>query len=140
MKYPEFVQQKPRQKMGIRWGIFAGFAVFTLVIIVLLWVFQITLLESFYRSTKIDEIRSTGDTIVSQMQNENMNLFRMEEVITNAAQEKQMSILLSDERGQWTILKKSSPHILSGSADLGGTGADLYADGIHGRPVSLQPE
>ena len=109
MKYPEFVQQKPRQKMGIRWGIFAGFAVFTLVIIVLLWVFQITLLESFYRSTKIDEIRSTGDTIVSQMQNENMNLFRMEEVITNAAQEKQMSILLSDERGQWTILKKSSP-------------------------------
>lgn len=96
-------------KIGIRWGIFSGFAVFTIVIIILLWVFQIALLESFYRSIKTQELRSTGESITNQMQQENMNLFRMEEVITNAAQEKQMSILLSDERGRWTILKKSSP-------------------------------
>lgn len=98
-----------RGKIGIRWGIFSGFAVFTIVIIILLWVFQIALLESFYRSIKTQELRSTGESITNQMQQENMNLFRMEEVITNAAQEKQMSILLSDERGRWTILKKSSP-------------------------------
>lgn len=100
---------QPRGKIGIRWGIFAGFAIFTVVIIILLWVFQIALLESFYRSIKTQEIRSTGESITAQMQQENMNVFRMEEVITNAAQEKQMSILLSDERGRWTILKKSSP-------------------------------
>lgn len=96
-------------KIGIRWGIFGGFAIFTVVIIVLLWVFQIALLESFYRSIKTQEIRATGDSIAAQMQQENMNVFRMEEVITNAAQEKQISILLTDEQGRWTILKKSSP-------------------------------
>lgn len=108
---PEWSNQnpKPRKKIGIRWGIFTGFAIFTAIIIALLWIFQISLLDSFYRSIKTQEIRSTADSIVSQMQEKKMTLMQMESTLTQAADNTQMSILLSDNTGQWAILQKSSP-------------------------------
>ncbi len=108
---PEWSNQnpRPRKKIGIRWGIFAGFAVFTVIIIALLWIFQISLLDSFYRSIKTQEIRSTADSIISQMQEKRMTLIQMESTLTQAADDTQMSILLSDNTGQWAILQKSSP-------------------------------
>ena len=105
----EDLRRRFHGKIGIRWGIFAGFAFFTVVIIILLWVFQIALLESFYRSIKIEEIQTTGQSLVEQMEQSNMNIFEIEEVITQEAEDKQLSILLSDSSGQWAVLKKSTP-------------------------------
>lgn len=96
-------------KIGIRTGILMGFAAFTVIILVLLWVFQISLLESFYRSTKKQEIQSTGDYIVAQMQEKAMSTSQMEELITTEASATQMSIMLSDSTGRWVIVQKSSP-------------------------------
>ena len=45
----EDLRRRFHGKIGIRWGIFAGFAFFTVVIIILLWVFQIALWSGFPR-------------------------------------------------------------------------------------------
>ena len=103
------IRDKIQGKISIRWGIFAGFALFTLVIVILLWVFQIALLESFYRSTKINEIQATGQAMVSRMEEQQLDLQQMEELITQTAGEKQISISLSDSSGRWAIVQKSSP-------------------------------
>lgn len=103
------IREKIQGKISIRWGIFAGFALFTLVIIILLWVFQIALLESFYRSTKINEIQATGQAMVSRMEEQQLDLQQIEELITQTAGEKQISISLSDSSGRWAIVQKSSP-------------------------------
>lgn len=95
--------------MGIRAGVLTGFAIFTVVILVLLWVFQIALLESFYRSTKKQEIQSTGESIVAQMQETAMSMSQMEQVIATEASATQMSIMLSDSTSRWVIVQKSSP-------------------------------
>lgn len=100
---------RPRGKISILWGIFGGFMAFTAIIIILLWVFQISLLESFYRSIKTQEIQSTADSIVAQMQEKDMTAMQVESVLAQAADETQMSILLSDNSGQWAVLQKSSP-------------------------------
>lgn len=96
-------------KISILWGIFGGFMAFTAIIIILLWVFQISLLESFYRSIKTQEIQSTADSIISQMQEKELTVMQVESVLAQAADETQMSILLSDNTGQWAVLQKSSP-------------------------------
>lgn len=62
---------KPRRRAGlasragIRVRVLIGFGVFTAVIVALLWVFQIALLNTFYRAIKMNEIRSVAERVES---------------------------------------------------------------------------
>ena len=52
---------KKWRKPGIRMQVMLGFVLFTAVIVTLLWTFQITLLNTFYKAIKVNEVRSVAN-------------------------------------------------------------------------------
>lgn len=55
------------RKPGIRMQVMLGFVVFTAVIVALLWIFQITLLNTFYKAIKKNEIRTVANRVVTML-------------------------------------------------------------------------
>lgn len=53
-----------RSRVGIRWRLFVCLALFTVVILVVLWVFQVRLLSVFYEREKFSEIEQIADDLV----------------------------------------------------------------------------
>lgn len=86
--------KKQRKPMGINRQLLVGFEVFTVIIIILLWVFQILLLDTFYENIKRAEVRSTAETIEKSLKSE-----ELEELVFNLFVETQINIFISDERG-----------------------------------------
>lgn len=52
-----------KSELNIKWKIFAFFSLFSLIMILLLWLFQIVFLNSFYEAIKIRELYSTSNSI-----------------------------------------------------------------------------
>jgi len=77
------------KKMSIKWRLFAYFALFTAVVIVFLWIFQIVFLDDFYKTIKINEIRSTAGEIASAVDDADL-----QEVIDSISQRGDLSILV----------------------------------------------
>ncbi len=76
-------QKKPKRKnflhdMGMRWRIFIYLLGFAMIMIVLLWLFQIVYLEKFYEEIKKDQIQAAYDRIVR-----NLNSEDLEEIVTD---------------------------------------------------------
>lgn len=88
--------------ISIKWRIFAYFAVFTAVILVFLWVFQVVFLNDFYKSIKIREIKSSAQTIEKSIHSNNFNT-----TLQNVAQNGQMCIILSTENGALISVQNS---------------------------------
>lgn len=44
-----------------------GFVLFTAIIVTLLWTFQITLLNTFYKAIKVNEVRSVANRVVAML-------------------------------------------------------------------------
>lgn len=57
--------------LSIRWRLIIYFALFVAVLLVLLWLFQIVFLESFYKSIKTGAIKNTAANIVDSIDDEN---------------------------------------------------------------------
>ena len=54
---------RTRRPLGI-WGqILCGFGILILVVAALLWLFQIVLLDPFYRAVKTTEVKATAETV-----------------------------------------------------------------------------
>ena len=62
-----------KQSMGVRTRIFLYFLVFTALLLMLLWLFQIVLLDDFYRLQKTDMLKSSSESIVQNINNENLD-------------------------------------------------------------------
>lgn len=60
------------KKMGIKAQILTALMIFTVIIAVVLWVFQISLLSSFYKTIKFNEIKSTATYIEEHINDENL--------------------------------------------------------------------
>ena len=58
---------KKWRKSGIRMQVMLGFVLFTAVIVTLLWTFQITLLNTFYKAIKVNEVRSVANRVVAML-------------------------------------------------------------------------
>ena len=58
-------------RLSIRWRLVCYFAVFVAVLLVLLWLFQIVFLESFYKTIKTASIKSTAANIAESIDNDN---------------------------------------------------------------------
>ena len=66
--------QKMRIKgCGIRGQLLLGFTVFAFMILIIVWVFQVLLLDRFYEFTKYSELRSVLDTIEYSINNEDID-------------------------------------------------------------------
>ncbi|MDM8312525.1 Signal transduction histidine kinase [Clostridium cadaveris] len=60
------------REISIKWKIFGYLAAFVAILLVLLWLFQIVFLESFYKSIKSKKIKSYGDLIEKNIDNEDL--------------------------------------------------------------------
>ena len=77
------------KKTGIKWRIFAYFALFTAIVIVFLWIFQIVFLDDFYKSIKINEIKSTANQIAGVVDDADL-----QDQIDSISQNQDVSILV----------------------------------------------
>jgi signal transduction histidine kinase len=80
--------------ISIKWRIFGYFAFFTAVILILLWVFQVLLLDDFYKAIKIREIKTSTQTIIK-----NIDSPDFAEKLQNVAQDTQLCAIVSSENG-----------------------------------------
>ncbi|WP_457945118.1 ATP-binding protein [Caproiciproducens sp. LBM24188] len=83
------------KRIGIKWRIFGGFAIFTLLILVLLWMFQVVFLDNFYKFIKTNEIRSSAESLV-----ETMNSDDFIDTVNSICQNTQINIMVTNEKGQ----------------------------------------
>lgn len=87
-------KQKGKEKVSIFWKIFAIFVAFIAVILSLLWVFQIDMLNTFYRSIKIHDIENSLKDI-----SDNIDSDKLSTVLKNVANDKQICITLCTQDG-----------------------------------------
>jgi signal transduction histidine kinase len=108
------------RKTSIKWRLFIYFAIFTAVVIVFLWVFQIVFLDDFYKTIKIGEIRSTAEEIGLSVDDSDL-----QEQVDSISQRGDMSILVWNMDTGETISTPDYPgNVLSGLPDSVKT--DLY--------------
>lgn len=106
-----FIPQQPdnqgmgKKMLGLRWQLLIGFAIFTVVIVALLWIFQILLLNTFYEAIKTSEVISTADTIEKNLENDNIM-----EVIADIMRSTSTNIRVTDEIGRELISVRTNPY------------------------------
>ena len=65
-------QKKIRKRsVGIRWRLFGVLALFTVISLLVLWLFQVRLLSTFYEREKFSELRESADAVVNYVDAEN---------------------------------------------------------------------
>jgi len=88
-------------RLSVKWKLFGWLALFSALLLLLLWLFQIVFLESFYKSIKSESLRTSGEMIVKNIENENL-----EELIDRLALQNDVSIRITDSSGN-LLLKES---------------------------------
>ncbi len=63
-------RQKKRRASGISWRLFGTLALFVVLILIVIWVFQIVLLDIFYEKSKLDGFERMEQDIFSDINNE----------------------------------------------------------------------
>ena len=81
--------------MGLRGQILCGFGVLILVVGALLWLFQIVLLEPFYRTVKTAEVKAAAEVVQRHLDSEDLD-DQVEQLCLNTG----ISIVVTDEMGQ----------------------------------------
>lgn len=84
---------KPK-KISIRWNLFSYFVLFSIIMLILLWVFQIVLLNDFYKSIKINELKSYSAEL-----SKNINTISFNTELEQTLAEKEMCLSLFSENG-----------------------------------------
>lgn len=77
--------------MGVRSRIFLYFLLFTALLLLLLWLFQIVLLDEFYHWQKRDMLRASSDSIVRNIDNENLQT-----LIERISEQNNVCVLIAD--------------------------------------------
>ena len=62
-----------KNKVSIKWKLFGYLVVFVGFMLVLLWLFQTVFLESFYKAIKTQNIKSTAESIVRNIDNDDLD-------------------------------------------------------------------
>ncbi len=96
MQPPVFhpVEKAPRKPTKIRRQIALGFGVFILVVAVLLWVFQIAFLGTFYRAIKTAEVKNAAELIQRKLEDSDLDT-RVKKLSNDLG----INILVTDELG-----------------------------------------
>ena len=92
---------------------FGSFAIFTAVIVALLWLFQVVLLDTFYKAIKVNEIKSVAYQIC-----DNINSATLQEELQRVAVDNQICSIICDGQGNRLYSETAVPncviHRLSG--------------------------
>lgn len=65
-------KETKRRGIGVTWTLFAFLALFTVFVLLIVWVFQVLLLGRFYENAKMKEIRLTASILEDNLENENI--------------------------------------------------------------------
>lgn len=85
-----FLQWK--RTLGVRNRIFIYFLLFTALLLVLLWLFQVVFLDEFYRMQKRDMLSSSAESLAQNIDNENLSALAY-----RIAEQNNVCVLVSDE-------------------------------------------
>ncbi len=88
------------KNISIKWKIFVYLIGFCTLLLILLWLFQIVFLDSFYKNIKINEVKKTASIIMKNIDNENIG-----EIIENLSVSNDVCIEVLSENG--TVLYSS---------------------------------
>ena len=102
---------RPRRPIGVSAQMALGFGIFALVTVVLLWVFQIFLLNPFYQAIKTQEAEQTAEAIVRQLDSDQLDAAARALCIKSGS-----NIFVSDSRGRQPVGYK---HIFQDSLTAG---------------------
>lgn len=91
---------------SIRFKLWAGMMTLVLVVLVLLWLFQIVFLENFYTDTRISDVKKEAANLIKLLDNEESREF--EDKMEAFAFNNNMSIEIVDLRGKSIYLKDYS--------------------------------
>ncbi len=81
-----------KNKVSIKWKLFGYLVVFVGFMLVLLWLFQTVFLESFYKAIKTQNIKSTAESIVRNIDNDDLD-----SLIENLSKRNETCIRIVDE-------------------------------------------
>ena len=101
------MKKSKRRPLGI-WGqILWGFGIFIVVVAALLWLFQIVLLDPFYRAVKTAEVKNTAEAVEHRLEDGDLD-DQVRELCFNTG----INIMVTDEMGQiltgWRASQKDS--------------------------------
>ena len=65
-----------RYVAGISWRLFGTLALFVILILIVIWIFQVLLLNRFYETAKYNEFVSTEDAVFSSVDTDNEDELR----------------------------------------------------------------
>jgi signal transduction histidine kinase len=82
-------------KLRLKWKIFAFLLGFCALLLVVLWLFQIVFLDSFYKKIKVTEIRRNAAVIINNIESENIN-----EIITDISDNNNITVNITDLNGR----------------------------------------
>ncbi len=80
---------------GIKWKVFGYFVLFVGVLVVLLWLFQIVFLESFYKAIKTQNIQSAAASIA-----DNLDSADFEDLLASTARQNEMCVRIFSADGK----------------------------------------
>ena len=89
---------------SIRSRIFSYFLFFTGLLLVLLWVFQILLLDDFYKYQKTNMLTSSAETIAQNIENSDLST-----LINHISKENDICVLIVNQRMQTLISAEAAP-------------------------------
>ena len=82
-------------KLRLKWKVFAFLFGFCALLLIVLWLFQIILLDTFYKKIKVNEIRRSAIDIINNMESENIV-----EIITNISDNNDITVNITDLNGR----------------------------------------
>ena len=99
------MRRREGRQGSIKWRIFGSFALFTAVILALLWIFQVVLLDPFYKAIKVHEIKTSAHTICQEINSEGL-----QKNLQRVALENQICCIISDSRGNRIYSENATPN------------------------------
>ena len=93
--------------MSIKYKLFFYLVLFAAVMLVMLWFFQIVFLDDFYRYIKINNIKSSAETIEKNIDNDNLNV-----LLNSIAEQNQTYIRILNEDGSNVFSSDAAPDSL----------------------------
>lgn len=91
-------------KMSIKYKLFLYLTAFASVMIVMLWLFQIVFLDDFYKQIKVNNIKSSAETIAKNIDNE-----EIETLLSTITQQNETYIRILNEDGNDVYSSDAAP-------------------------------
>ncbi len=86
--------RRQKRNVSIKWKVFGFMALFTVVILVVLWTVQTVFLSDIYKAIKMNELYKSADEITKNIDSENF-----EQRVTDISQKNELCVLVLDSMG-----------------------------------------